>query len=212
MDGSPAGPLADFSQRLKELRATRGWTLEELSERSGLSKPFLSRLEAGDRQPSIAAVLTLAKVFGVSIGSLFDAPTPQEPCVVVRAEESPVRRGDGLTYRPLSSVGRFANLQPIRITVSHNRKGDERYQHEGEEWLYVLSGRLRVQVADETFDLERGDSAHFDSRQPHRLTALGGRDAELILVACPLPETNIDLPRSPRALPRSTVRQHRAIR
>jgi transcriptional regulator with XRE-family HTH domain len=221
MEGaSHSDPLADFSHRLKGLRAAHGWTLDELSERSGLSKPFLSRLEAGDRQPSIAAVLTLAKVFGVSIGSLFDSPAPRQACVVVRADEAPVRQGDGLTYRALSSVGRFANLQPIRITVSHNRKGDERYQHEGEEWLHLLSGRLRVQVADETYELERGDSAHFDSRQPHRLTALGGRDAELILVACPLPETNTtvttaaDLPRSTptTATPRLTVRRRRAIR
>jgi len=59
-------------------------------------------------------------------------------------------------------------------------------------------------VAGVPHDLEPGDSAHFDSRQPHRLTALGGRDAELILVACPVPETEYDFPRS--------IRQHRAIR
>jgi transcriptional regulator with XRE-family HTH domain len=55
------------------LRSAKGWTLEELAERSGLSKPFLSRLESGDRQPSIAAVLTLARVFGVPMGSLFES-------------------------------------------------------------------------------------------------------------------------------------------
>jgi quercetin dioxygenase-like cupin family protein len=94
----------------------------------------------------------------------------------------------------------------MKITVSHRRKGDEQYQHEGEEWVYVLAGRLRITIAGEDCDLEPGDAAHFDSRQPHRLTALGGRDAELILVACPLPEETATTDR-PR-----TSRQRRAIR
>jgi transcriptional regulator with XRE-family HTH domain len=196
--------LAGLGLRLAELRAARGWTFEELAERTGLSKPFLSRLEAGDRQPSIAAVLTLARAFGVSVAALFESPGPVEPCIVVRGDKAAVRRGDGLTYAPLSSTTRFANLQPMKLTISHRRRGDQQYQHDGEEWVYVLSGRLRISVAGALYDLEPGDSAHFDSRQPHRLNALGGRDVELILVACPVPEADFEFPRS--------MRQLRAIR
>ncbi len=199
--------LSVFGPRLRELRAGRGWTLAELAERSGLSKPFLSRLEAADRQPSIAAVLTLAKVFGVSVGALLDpvVEPAAEPCLVVRGGGAKPRGGDGLSYVPLSNADRFANLQPIRLTVSHRRAGDEQFRHDGQEWLYVLAGRLRVTVAGVDHDLEAGDAAHFDSQQPHRLTALGGRDAELILVACPLPDDD------PRPTPRAR-RQRRAIR
>jgi transcriptional regulator with XRE-family HTH domain len=195
---------ADYNFRLKDLRASRGWTLEELSERTGLSKPFLSRLEGGDRQPSIAAVLTLARAFGVPLGSMFEESAQNEPCVIVRAGEATTQKGDGLSYTVLSSPSRFGNLQPMRLTISHRRKGSEQYQHEGEEWLFVLTGNLRVTVAGKQYDLNPGDSAHFDSRQPHRLTALSGRDAEVILVACPLPETDL-----PRTNPR--VRERRAI-
>jgi DNA-binding XRE family transcriptional regulator len=198
--------LVDFGARLNALRGSRGWTLEELSERSGLSKPFLSRLEAGERQPSIAAVLTLARVFGVSVGSMFEAPANRESCVVVRGDGLATRTSNGLTYASLSSAARFANLQPMKLTVSRNRKGEEQYQHDGEEWVYVLSGRLRITVAGQNHELEPGDAAHFDSRQPHRLTALGNKDAELILVACPLPETSAHVPDPP-----ARVRQRRAI-
>jgi transcriptional regulator with XRE-family HTH domain len=209
VEGEPdiTDQLADFNFRLKELRSTRGWTLEELSERTGLSKPFLSRLEAGDRQPSIAAVLTLAKAFGVSVGLMFEPASASEACVVVRGKDVSWRHGNGLAYASLSSSARFANLQPMKITVSPRRKGDEQYQHEGEEWVYVLSGRLRITVAGENYELDPGDAAHFDSRQPHRLAALGGRDADVIVVACPIPETTApttDLPRP--------MRQRRAIR
>jgi transcriptional regulator with XRE-family HTH domain len=174
--------------RLKELRSGRGWTLEELAERTGLSKPFLSRLEAADRQPSIAVVLTLARTYGVSLTEMFEPTGEPEACVIVRGNAVKPVRGDGLSYLPLSSKSRFANLQPIRLTVYADRAGDEMYQHEGEEWVYVLSGRLRVSLAGKTHDLSAGDAAHFDSRQPHRLAALDGQDAELILVACPVPE------------------------
>jgi transcriptional regulator with XRE-family HTH domain len=135
-----AAELSVFGPRLHELRSLRQWTLDELSERSGLSKTFLSRLEAGGRQPSIAALLTLAKVFGVSIGALLEpSARPPQACVVVRRAEQTSQSGGGLTYAALSSRERFANLQPIRLTVAADREGDEQFQHDGEEWLYLLT-------------------------------------------------------------------------
>ena len=118
-----AEQLTQCGVRLRELRSARGWTLEELAERSGLSKPFLSRLEAGDRRPSIAAVLTLARIYGVPVGALFDAPATSSSCVIVRGSEAPRHAGDGLSYISLSSRERFANLQPrIGSHISDHRK------------------------------------------------------------------------------------------
>jgi transcriptional regulator with XRE-family HTH domain len=187
-EGQPAPELIGLGERLRSLRAAKGWTFDELAERSGLSKPFLSRLESGNRQPSIAAVLTLARVFGVPMGSLFESHQEEENCIVVRAGESTTRRGNGIEYIPLSGASRF-NLQPMRAVISPLRPGAERYQHEGEEWLCVLSGRLKLQVGEREYELETGDAAHFDSRLPHRLDSLDGRPAEVLLVACPIPTT-----------------------
>src|SRR5277367_2552262 len=84
--------LASFGSRLKELRQSRGWSLQELADRSSLSKTFLSRLETGDRQASIAAVLTLAQVFGVSLASMFEGPeVAVDPCLIVRASQAVMR-------------------------------------------------------------------------------------------------------------------------
>jgi transcriptional regulator with XRE-family HTH domain len=178
--------LAMLGERLFALRSARGWTLEELAERSGLSKPFLSRLESSSRQPSIAAVLTLARVFGVPMGSLFDSQNADESCIVVRGKDAAIREGDGVSYAPMSTASRF-NLQPIRLVISASRSGTERYQHEGEEWVFVLSGRLRLSVGEKQHIIDAGDAAHFDSRLPHRLDALDGKDATIVLVACPIP-------------------------
>lgn len=178
--------LAGLGGRLRELRLERDWTLDELAERSGLSKPFLSRLEGGSRQPSIAAILTLARVFAVSVGILFEPVSSDDSCIVVRAKDAAVRQGRGISYAAMSAGSRFS-LQPMRVAVRADRVGDERFRHEGEEWLYVLSGRVKLSLGEREYIIESGDAAHFDSRLPHRLDALDGSDASVILVACPIP-------------------------
>jgi len=177
--------LESFGRRLRELRQARNWSLQELADRSALSKTFLSRLETGDRQASIAAVLTLARVFGVSLASMFEQDVALDPCLIVRAAEAVEKSANGLTYTPLSNAERFFNLQPLRLTISPKRAGNSHFQHEGEEWIYVLSGRLRLSLAGKTYDLEPGDAAHFDSRLPHRLISRGPRETEVLLVASP---------------------------
>ena len=185
--------LLSFGARLRELRLRRGWTLQELAARSGLSKPFLSRLESGSRQASIAAVLTLSRVFDVSLSSLFESPPTREPCVIVRAADAVEKATNGLNYVPLSRAGRFFNLQPLYIRVSPSRKGNEHYHHDGEEWIYVLSGKLRLSLAGKSYDLWPGDAAHFESRLPHRLIATGRKEAEALVVASPVSSAPVNL-------------------
>ena len=193
--------LASFGARLRELRMRRGWTLQELAACSHLSKAFLSRLESGGRQASIAAALTLSRIFDVSLASLFESPETGSHCVIVRGSDAVEKRANGLKYAALSHAGRFFNLQPLRVRVSPSRRGNEHYHHDGEEWVYVLSGELTLSLAGSTYDLEPGDSAHFDSRQPHRLIARGERDAEVLVVAAPVWSPPM----------KSSFNQHRAI-
>jgi transcriptional regulator with XRE-family HTH domain len=193
--------LSSFGARLKDFRVRRGWTLQELAARSGLSRAFLSRLESGNRQASIAAALTLSRIFDVSLASLFESPVAETPCVIVRASGASERSANGLKYVPLSQAGRHFNLQPLRVRVSPSRPGNEHFHHDGEEWVYVLSGKLRLSLAGKTYDLEPGDAAHFDSRLPHRLIARGRRDVEVLIVAGPV----LTPPANPH------INQHRAI-
>jgi transcriptional regulator with XRE-family HTH domain len=176
--------LATFGARLKALRLERHWSLEELARRCGLSRGYLSRLESADRQASIAAVLTLSRLFGVSLAALFDERT-DAPVIVVRGQRTAPHVVDGLTCWPLSARTQPLQLQPLRVLVAPDRADGERRQHEGEEWIYVLVGKLRLLVGDQAHELDAGDAAHFDARRPHRLVARGGRAAELLVVAAP---------------------------
>jgi transcriptional regulator with XRE-family HTH domain len=203
LDDQIQSQLCSFGARLRELRRQRGWTLQELACRSGLSRAFLSRLESGGRQASIAAALTLSRIFDVSLASLFESQLATEPCVIVRSADAVEKSINGLKYLPLSSAGRFFNLQPLRIRVSPARRGHEHYHHDGEEWIYLLSGALTLSLAGKTYDLAPGDAAHFDSRLPHRLIATGAGDAEVLVVASPVAGSGqVMLP---------AVSQHRAI-
>jgi transcriptional regulator with XRE-family HTH domain len=185
--------MPSLGARLRDMRAEHGWTLDDLARRAGLSKSYLSRIEDGERQPSLASLLSLAQAYGVALASLFTEPQEaSNHCAVLRAGSLPMQEGNGLSYTPLSRPDRAANMQPIRVTVSAHREGGEMYQHDGEEWLHVLSGTLRLALAAEAHVLYPGDSAHFDARVPHRLSAEGGSDAELILVACAAPRMLLD--------------------
>ena len=179
--------LAAIGSRLRALRRERGWRLEDLAERTGLSKAYISRLESGERQPSLTALFGVARAYGVSFSALFEPEPETQSPVVVRADEDGVQRGNGLLYSKLSNGSMTFNLRPLRIVVPADRAGDTLYQHEGEQWLYVLSGKLRLEIADEEITLGPGDAAHFDADTPHKLFALDGRDAEVILVACAVP-------------------------
>ncbi len=180
--------LIKLGMRLRGLRKERGWRLEDLAERTNLSRPYLSRLEGGERQPSLGALFSVAQAYGVTLSSLFEPEPEAKNGVIVRATDSPVQPGNGLFYANLSKGSWTFNLQPLRIVVPAEREERELYRHEGEQWLYVLSGRLGLKIGEEEeFVLEPGDAAHFDADNPHRFTALDGRDAEVILVACAVP-------------------------
>src|SRR5271156_1302070 len=178
--------LAAFGANLKQHRLRKGWTLDDLAERSDLSKPFLSRLESGDRQASIAAVLTLCEVFELSMAEMFQTQVTFDSCLIVRKADAVPREAYGLTYVPLSNAEDLFNLRPIRVTVSPDRTGNEHFRHEGEEWIYVLSGQITLSLADERYDLDTGDAVHFDSRLPHRVIARSKKAPEILLVASPL--------------------------
>ncbi|QIN80363.1 helix-turn-helix domain-containing protein [Rubrobacter marinus] len=179
--------LATIGTRLRGLRRERGWRLEDLAERTGLSKAYLSRLESGERQPSLTALFGISRAYGVSFSALFEPEQDPQNLAVVRADEDGFQRGNGLLYSKLSNGSMTFNLRPLRIVVPAERAGDTLYQHEGEQWLYVLSGRLCLELGDEELVLGPGDAAHFDADNPHKLSALDGQDAEVILVACAVP-------------------------
>jgi len=175
--------LSNIGERIRSFRLARNWTLDQLATRSALSKSYISRLEDGDRHPSIASLLSITRAMNISLGQLLTDGKSSPFVSIVRGDQIPATPGNGLSYQVHSNGFPGAVMQPIRITISASRTGSELYRHEGEEWLFVLSGKLAVTLGSDSYVLNVGDSIHFDATIGHRLAAEGGKDVDAILVA-----------------------------
>lgn len=154
--------LTAVGPRLRALRQAGGATLAGLSATTGISVSTLSRLESGQRRPTLELLLPLARAHQVALDELVDAPLTGDPRVHAR----PVQR-DGMTFVPLSR--RPGGLQAFKLVlpVGWPGPGREPQSHEGYEWLYVLAGRVRLLLAGHDISLGPGEAAEFDTRVPH---------------------------------------------
>ncbi len=173
MDDDLDTALAMVGPHLRALRKTRRTTLADLSSATGISVSTLSRLESGDRRPTLELLLPLAKAHGVSLDELVDAPTTGDP----RVHLKPVH-AHGLTLIPLTR--RAGGIQAYKLIVTARRGEPEQQSHEGYEWLYVLDGRLRILLGEHDFVLTAGEAAEFDTRTPHWFGPADGEAVELL--------------------------------
>ncbi|GHC80719.1 helix-turn-helix domain-containing protein [Streptomyces flavofungini] len=180
--GSTPGPdsgddtdkvLTAVGPRLRKIRKERGATLAGLSEATGISVSTLSRLESGGRRPSLELLLPIARAHQVPLDELVGAPPVGDP----RVRAKPIVR-HGRTMVPLTrqpgGLQAYKVIEPARSTQPDPRT------HEGYEWLYVLSGRLRLILAEHDVVLGPGEAAEFDTRVPHWFGSTGEGPVEFL--------------------------------
>jgi transcriptional regulator with XRE-family HTH domain len=157
-------------RRLRELRAERGLTLQQVAERASIDVSTLSRLESGKRRLALDHLPALAGALGVSVDELMGTHPPRDPRVRGRKREF-----DGMVMWPLSDVGQ-GGLNAYRIVVSAKRTTppDPLPVHAGHDWLYVVEGRLRLILGSEEFVIEPGEAAEFSTWTPHWFGAVDG--------------------------------------
>ncbi|AUG79000.1 XRE family transcriptional regulator [Kitasatospora sp. MMS16-BH015] len=165
--------------RLREHRLSSRYTLETAAARVGLSPAYLSRLETGQRQPSLPVLLGLARTYGTSVAGLL-GETPGEADPVVRGGAIEPGLAGGWGYRRAGAPGRA--MQALHVQVPPSLQDAVVRVHPGEEWLYVTRGRLRLTLGERTHLLEEGDSAHFDSLTPHCIAADSASGVELLFL------------------------------
>ena len=165
--------LDGVGSRLKRLRAQRDMTLTHVSELTGISKSTLSRLENGERRPSLELLLPLAHAYQVPLDDLVGAPEVGDPRIRLRP-----RRVKGRTVIPLTRQP--GATQAWKIIVPTAQVRPEPRSHEGYEWLYVLSGRLRLILGDRDMVLGPGEVVEFDTRVPHWFGSTGDEPAEVL--------------------------------
>jgi transcriptional regulator with XRE-family HTH domain len=172
--------LTAVGPRLRALRVRRGNTLAQLSEETGISVSTLSRLESGQRRPTLELLLPLARAHRVPLDELVGAPETGDP----RIHPRPVVH-HGVTSLPLTR--RPGGVQAFKQVYPPGWPGGEPEQrtHEGYDWVYVLSGRLRLVLADHDLVLGPGEVAEFDTRTPHWFGNPGPDPAEVLALFGP---------------------------
>lgn len=165
--------IAGLGPRLKRIRTEKNTTLASLSETTGISISTLSRLESGDRKPSLELLWPIARAHQMPLDDLVTAPPVADP----RVRTTPTVR-EHVTIQPLTL--RPGGLQAYKLLVRPEGTEPRPRVHEGYEWLYVLDGTLRLILGEHDLTMKPGEAAEFDTRIPHWFGAVGDRPVELL--------------------------------
>ncbi|WP_063740082.1 helix-turn-helix domain-containing protein [Amycolatopsis jejuensis] len=167
-----------ITKRLRELRLERGLTLEKVAAAADITPGYLSRVESGQRVPSVGTLVVLARVLDVSVADLASEGERGSP--IVKRDEATTYGTRGAELMHLSPPSTNAFIEATRVTLRGRAIPPRPSRHGGEEWLHVVSGRLELVLGGEAHTLEKGDSAQFSGGTEHTLR--GAPDAEVIVV------------------------------
>lgn len=168
-----ASVLAEVGPRLRRLRRQRGVTLTALAAQTGISKSTLSRLESGQRRPSLELLLPIAHAHEVPLDDLIGAPELGDPRIRLRP-----RTRNGRVVVPLTE--QTDGTHAWKVVIPPDPGEPELRTHYGYEWLFVLSGRMRLILAEHDITMVPGESAEFDTRVPHWFGPADGEPVEVL--------------------------------
>ena len=178
----------DLATRVRELRRARGWTLEQAAQAMGLARSTLSKIENGLMSPTYDALKKLAVGLEISVPQLFTPPSKGQ----ITARMAVTKSGEGVahittTYEHELLAGSLRAKQMLpyraRIRARSFEEFDGWVRHDGEEFLYVLTGIVRLYTEFyEPVELKRGDSAYYDATQGHNLISVSPEDATVLWV------------------------------
>lgn len=172
------GQVADVEEvvrtRLRSLRATLGYSLDELAERTNLSPSTISRIETGKRTIGLDVLVPLATALHVSLDALLDVHGDDD--VVIRPV--PNSSGERTTWL-LGRPGGRTMAAKMRLEPTKGKPGQR--VHPGHDWFVVIEGRVRLWLGDREIDVEAGEAAEFATMTPHAFSAIGGT-AELVMI------------------------------
>ena len=180
------------AEKIRRIREGRDLTVERLAEYSGVDAGMIEKLEEGLLAPSLAPLLKISRAMGIRLGTLLDDAPQAGPIVVTGGRSEKVIRFSGyrepsadssLDFFSLAADKKDRHMEPFVITVRPGERGDLKLSdHEGEEFIYVLDGVIKVHYGKDVYRLEAGDSIYYDSVVPHYVRTAGPDEARLLAV------------------------------
>ena len=171
--------IIPIGKRIRKARLEKKITLDEMANETGMAKDFIKKIEAGDKRPSVGTLLQISKVLHIDSSFLLK----EQNDTIKQRSKAYTKRTDNYAYTPLTPNAENKHLKAFKIVVpaqkSHDGVG---FQHEGEEFVYVIQGNIEIKVGENINKLKQGDSLHFNSGIKHDLTNKDTTDAELVVV------------------------------
>lgn len=172
-----------FGEKIKMLRVQRGLTQEELANRCELSKGFISQIERDLTSPSIATLMDMLEILGTNLKDFFSDQTEEK--IVFAPEDYFVKEDENGSVTWLVPSAQKNSMEPILVRLRGGESSAEDDPHEGEEFGYVLAGRILVVWGNTTKKCKKGDSFYFQPDRPHHIENIGTTDAVVIWVSTP---------------------------
>ena len=170
-----AAALEQVGPRLRRLRRLRQVTLTGLASTTGISKSTLSRLETGQRRPTLELLLALSQAYRVPLDDLVGAPDVGDPRIRLKPGHVKGRTVIPLTRQP-------DGMQAWKIVIPTTEVTPKPRAHDGHEWIYVLSGHMRLVLGDQDWVLGPGEIAEFHTQVPHWFGSTGDAPAEILSI------------------------------
>ena len=181
-------PPDTLGQRISKIRRQRGLSLEDLASRTGIGLPTLQKVEQDEYTPPLGELIRLGKALEMKMG-YFIAPAEPRAYTVVRAHQrqtvarfaSGSRARQGYVYESLAPEKGDRAMEPFIVTM-HPADIQEMSTHDGQEFIYVLEGRMEARLGEVTEILEPGDAIYYDSSQPHLVKCCGEQVTRILAV------------------------------
>lgn len=174
---SGQGGIQEIGKRLKSLRQEKGITLDELARRTGFDADFLAKIERQEIYPQLGTIIKLSKSMDAAFGQVLAGKGDKPYSITRRKDQKTVARSTShkgqknvYTYKGLAPEVKGRSMEPLIVQLQA-APDKELSQHDGEEFIYVLSGTVLLEIGEDHFDLEPGDSAYYLSTIPHWIAA-----------------------------------------
>lgn len=178
--------LVELSQRIKQRRLSLGRSLDEVALAAGQTRSWLSKVENFRITPSLPALARVADALGLTLSSLLEGLDAKPTIALTRvADRKKIERDpedSNISYYSLVGSRPERKMDPMILTVPAGGGRDISRSHEGEEFLLVVQGRIKMEYGAEAFCLGKGDSVYFDANVPHRVYNPYQRDAQVLCV------------------------------
>ncbi|WP_284639406.1 helix-turn-helix domain-containing protein [Paenibacillus silviterrae] len=166
----------DLGKRIRLIRKEQKRSQDEIAQVCGFSKSLLSKIESGSTMPAVSTLMKIANALGVKVSDLLEVQPGHETVMVSSSQrENPanwITTSKGYSFFAFASGIHNKILQPYYFVARKGQINNQVFSHEGEEFIYVLSGSMRYRVGSSEYELHAGDSLHFNSMEEHTVIPL----------------------------------------